>query len=83
MHNLLESFPKLRIEDRVDDGIHEAVHVAEPGGQYEDRHPWSAVRIQFRTDGVHDVAREKGNPANEEDTCRGRGRAAAAAEKWL
>lgn len=71
VHNLFERFPKLGIEDRVDDRIHEAVHVAQPGGQNEDRHSGPAVRIQFGADGVHDVAREKGHPADQEDTCAG------------
>lgn len=68
MHDLLEGLPELRIEYRVDDRIHEAVHVSEPRGQDEDRHAWPTVRIQFRTDGVLDVAREEWNPADEEDT---------------
>lgn len=71
VHNLFERFPKLGIEDRVDDRIHEAVHVAQPGGQNEDRHSGPAVRIQFGADGVHDVACEKGHPADQEDTCAG------------
>lgn len=73
VHYLFERFPKLGIEDRVDDRIHEAVHVAQPGGQNEDRHSGPAVRIQFGTDGVHDVAREKGHPTDQEDTCAGEG----------
>lgn len=68
VHDLLEGLPKLRIEYCIDDGIHEAVHVAKPRGQDEDRHSGPAVRIQFCTDGVQDVGREEGHPADEEDT---------------
>lgn len=68
VHNLFESFPKLGIEDRVNYGVDEAVHVAQPSGQYEDRHSGPTVRIQFRAHGVQDVCGEKRHPAYEEDT---------------
>lgn len=74
MHNLFESLPKFGIKDRIDDRIDEAVHVAKPGRQDENGDAGSAVGVQFRAHGIHNVAREKRHPAYEEDTCATRRR---------
>lgn len=63
MHQLLERFAELGVEDRVDDGVHEAVDIAQPRGQNEGSDPGLALPPQLGTHCVHDVAREEGYPA--------------------
>lgn len=70
MHQLLEGFAELGIEDGVDDRVHETVDVAQPGGEDEGGDPGLALPPQFGTHGVHNIAREEGHPAKEEDTCK-------------
>lgn len=74
MHDLLESLSKFGIEDCVNHRVHEAVHVAQPRGENEDGHPGTAVRVQFRANRVHDVAREERHPADQEDAFKWRER---------
>lgn len=70
MHQLLEGFAEFGVEDGVDDGVHEAVDVPQPGGQDESCDPGLALPPQLGAHRVHDVAREEGHPAKEEDTCK-------------
>ena len=73
--DLLERLPELGIKNRVNDGIGDAVQVTQPSRQHEGRGAESAVRLlQLDTDGVDDVAREEGHPADQEDACRRRQR---------
>lgn len=67
VHDLFERFPKLGIEDRVDDRVHKTVHVAQPRGQYKDGDARLAVHVQLHAHRVHDVAREERHPAYQED----------------
>jgi len=69
VHNLLEGLAKLGIEYRVDHRVHEAVDVAQPGGHHVGREARSAVFLELGAHGVHDVAAEEGQPAEQEDTC--------------
>lgn len=69
MHDLLEGLAKLRIEYRIDNGIDEAIDVAQPCGKHEGRQTRPAVFVELGAHGVHDVAREEWQPAEEEDTC--------------
>lgn len=69
MHDLLESLAKLRIEYRIDNGIDEAIDVAQPSGKHEGRQTRPAVFGELGAHGVHDVAREEWQPAKEENTC--------------
>lgn len=64
VHNLLESFAEFRIENGVDNGIDEAVHVAQPGGEDECGQTGIAVHAQFGAECVQHVAGEEGHPAN-------------------
>lgn len=68
VHDLFERFAKFRIEDGVDDGIDEAIHVAQPGGQDERGQTGIAVHAEFRAQCVEHVACEKRHPAHEEHT---------------
>ena len=63
----LKGLAELEIEDGVDDGIDEWVDVAQPGGEMEGHASRLAIAFKFGADGVHDVAREERDPANEED----------------
>lgn len=65
--DLLEGFAEFHVEDGVDDGVDEGVDVAQPGGEHEGRYARLALHGQLRADGVHDVAREEWDPADEED----------------
>jgi len=69
VHDLLEGLAKLGIEYRVDHRVHEAVDVAQPGGHHVGREARSAVFLELGAHGVHDVAAEEGQPAEQEDTC--------------
>lgn len=69
MHDLLEGLAELGIEDRVDHRVHEAVDVAQPGGQHVGGEARPAVLLELGAHGVHDVAGEEGQPAEQEDTC--------------
>lgn len=64
MHDLLEGFAKLRIEYRVYDWIDKAVDVAQPSGEYEDIYAWPPVDIEYREDGIRDIAGKEWHPAN-------------------
>lgn len=69
--NLFKSFPKLWVEDGVDDRVEEGVHVSYPGGEDEHGRPRGQVGVAgLDADGVHDVTREEGHPAHKEGTCR-------------
>lgn len=68
VHDLLERFAELRIEDGVDHRIDEAVHVAQPRGDDERVHARTAVGLlQLRAQGVQHVAREERHPAEQKD----------------
>lgn len=58
-HDLLEGLTELRIEDSVDDRIHEAIDVAEPCGEDESGHARTAVLIEFSAHRLHDVTGEE------------------------
>lgn len=64
-HELLERLSKLRIEYRVDNWIHEAVHVSQPRGQDESLHARRTVFVQFVAYRVQDVTREKRHPTKQ------------------
>lgn len=69
---LLERSPELDVEDGIDDGIQEAVDVAEPDEEAEQH----AVDVAFRSveqlkpdaDGVHYVHGEEWHPTEQEHT---------------
>uniref|UniRef100_A0A182IWB8 Uncharacterized protein n=1 Tax=Anopheles atroparvus TaxID=41427 RepID=A0A182IWB8_ANOAO len=63
VHNLFERLAELWVEDGVNDGIDEAVHVAEPRGQDENRHAWPTILVELGAHCVHDVTGEKWHPA--------------------
>lgn len=69
MHDFFESLAELWIEDRIDDGIDEAVDVAQPCGEYERGDAWSPVYVKHGTDGISDITREEWHPANQENAC--------------
>lgn len=69
MHDLLEGLAKLGIEYCVDNRVHKAVDVAQPGGHHVGGEPRSAVFLELGAHGVHDVAAEEWQPAEQEDTC--------------
>jgi hypothetical protein len=64
-HKLFERLPELRIKYRVDHGIDEAVHVAQPCGQYEHPDAGRTLLIQFVADCVQYVAREERHPTEQ------------------
>ena len=64
--NSTKSFPELRIEDCVDDGIDTGVDVPQHGGRLEGQVPGRCVERVFYTQGVQNIAGEKWNPANQE-----------------
>ena len=68
VHNLFESFPKLRIEDCVDDRVHKTVHVAQPRCQNECSHAGLARWLEFRAHCIHNVACKKWHPAYQKYT---------------
>lgn len=70
VHYFLERLTKLRIEDRVNDGIYKAVHVAQPRCQDEGGHARLTVLAQFCAHRVHYVAREKWHPAEQKNACK-------------
>lgn len=65
-HQFLERLPELRVENRVDDGVHEAVHVPQPSRQQEHGDPGGTVLGHLGAEGVEDVTREERNPADQE-----------------
>ena len=64
--NSSESFPELRIEDCIDDGINTGVDISQHGGCLEGHVSWRGVERVFDTQGVQNIAGEKWNPANQE-----------------
>ena len=64
--NSTKSFPELRIEDCVDDGIDTRVDVSQHGGCLEGQVSRRCVEGVFYTQGVQNIAGEKWNPANQE-----------------
>lgn len=68
VHDLLEGLAELGIEYRVDDRVDEAVDVAQPGGEHVGRQTRAAVFLELGAHGVHDVAAEEWQPAEQEDT---------------
>lgn len=65
-HEFLERLPELRVEYRVDDRVDEAVHVAQPRGQYEHLNARRTLLVQFVANGVQYVAREERHPTEQE-----------------
>lgn len=47
MHDFLKSLTKLRIEDGVNDGIHKAINVAQPGGEDEGCYAGTTIFVEF------------------------------------
>ena len=68
----LESLPKLRVEDGVDDRVQETVDVAQPDEEGEvdraDVTGRALVQVVPDTDGTDDVEGEERDPAHQEDT---------------
>ena len=64
--NSSESFPELRVEYSVDDGIDAGVDISQHGGCLEGHVSWRGVERVFYTEGVQNIAGEKWNPANQE-----------------
>lgn len=55
------------VEECVDDGVHGRVDVSEPGGQEEEGHGGhQVVQVCLQRHRRQDVAREEGDPAQEE-----------------
>lgn len=70
METLFEELPELCVEDGVDDGVEGAVDVAEPRHHaHQGRRDVAVVAAGSR--GVED---KEGGPAEQEGTCRKRGR---------
>lgn len=65
---LLKSSTKLDIENRVNDGVEEAVAVADPCSKCKGKHRRLPVVREFQTERVHDVAGEKRHPAEQKNT---------------
>ena len=68
-----EGFSKFGVEDRIDGRVKEAVHVAEPDEEGEDKRIYvadlAAVEVVVaQADGVEDVDREERHPAEEKHT---------------
>lgn len=68
-HKFTEGLSEFGVEDGVNDGIDETVHVTEPRGDNEGRYTWLTGHRQLVAHCVHDVAREEWYPANQEGPC--------------
>ena len=68
--NSFKCFPKLRVEDCVDDGIKTGVDVAQEGGSLEGNIAGGGVEVVLDTEGIQDVAGEEGDPADKETGCK-------------
>ena len=64
--NSSESFPELRVEYSVDDGIDAGVDVAEEGSGLECHVTRRRVQRVLDAESVQNIAGEEGNPANKE-----------------
>lgn len=64
IHDFLECLAEFGIEYCINDWIDEAIHVAEPCGQYECCDARLTLQTEFCANGIHDIAREKWQPAN-------------------
>ena len=64
--NSSESFPELRVEYSVDDGIDAGVDVAEEGCGLECHVTRRRVQRVLDAESVQNIAGEEGNPANKE-----------------
>lgn len=62
----LEGLPELGVEDGVDDGVHAWVDVPQEGGGEEGDLAGGRLDVELDADGVQDVAREEGDPTDEE-----------------
>lgn len=67
MHDFLKGLAKFRIEDSVYDGIDETVNVTQPGSENEGCYAGTAVLVEFRTHGVHDIARKERQPTEKKN----------------
>lgn len=81
-HELFERLPELRVEYRVDHGVHETIHVAQPRGQNEHPDAGRTVLIQFVAYRVQDVAREERHPAEQENTWNAKRNGAGQTRTW-
>ncbi|KAF0767530.1 Uncharacterized protein FWK35_00021002 [Aphis craccivora] len=61
-HKLFERLSELRVEYCVDHGVDEAVHVAQPCGQYEHPDAGRTLLVHFVADRVQYIAREERHP---------------------
>lgn len=69
--DFLEGFSELGIEYRVNNRIHDAVHVPQPSGEHEGRGTDATVGfLHLDADRVDDVAREERRPRDQENTYR-------------
>lgn len=68
-HKFTEGLSEFGVEDGVNNGIDETVHVTEPRSDNEGRDTWLTVHCQLVAHCVHNVAREERYPANQEGAC--------------
>lgn len=64
VHDFLECFAEFGIKYCINNWIHEAIHVAEPCGQNKCRYARLTLQTEFGANGIHNIAREKWQPAN-------------------
>lgn len=65
--DFLEGLSELGIENRVNNRIHDAVHVPQPSRQHESRRRNATVRLlHLDADRVDDVTREERRPRDQE-----------------
>ena len=68
--NSFECFPKLWVENCLDDGVETRVNIAQEGGDVEGNVARGGVEVVLDTEGIKDVAGEEGDPANQETSCK-------------
>ena len=61
----LEGFPKFWIEDCVDERVHAAIDVAQPGRDDEGSITWSPRQLKFYAHRIQYIASEKWHPTDE------------------
>lgn len=69
VHDFFECFTKFRIENGINDGIDEAVHISEPCGEYKCCNAWWTLQSKNGAHCVHNITRKEWHPTYQKNAC--------------
>lgn len=69
VHDFFECFTKFRIENGINDGIDEAIHISEPCGEYKCCNAWRTLQSKNGAHCIHNITRKEWHPTYQKNAC--------------